>query len=402
MAFQNIAFYHQCYPGGGAEVVSRNLARFFRNHGYRCILYCVDLATELLTSEDEELFDICPLPVLQHATQADNTAYLCQSLREKQADCLIVQVITNFPFSAVRQSTKCRIVFCMHSRPMWEVIQQKRRKCSEIPNPTWTRKIEFSLLRKPVYLLTDKLEKRYTKTYSTLLAHVDRMVMLCPQYRDYMKNLIRRAGYPEGIEKKFASIINPLAPAAAPTGIVEKEKIVLYVGRLVIDVKRVDRLLKVWQHIERLAPDWKLVLIGTGKDEEKLKKLAEQLGLRKAEFAGYHADVTPFFRKASFCCLTSDFEGLPMCFMEGQQYGVIPVSFDSYAGFREISCHGECGITVPAYDLRKYTSMLYEALSDPARQEQLRERSYEAAHRYELETVGRQWLELFESLQIEE
>ena len=28
-------------------------------------------------------------------------------------------------------------------------------------------------------------------------------------------------------------------------------------------------------------------------------------------------------------CLTSNFEGLPMSLMEGQQYGVIPVSFDS-------------------------------------------------------------------------
>ena len=47
-------------------------------------------------------------------------------------------------------------------------------------------------------------------------------------------------------------------------------------------------------------------------------------------------------------CLTSNFEGLPMSLMEGQQYGVIPVSFDSYAGIREITCAGACGIMVPS------------------------------------------------------
>ena len=86
--------------------------------------------------------------------------------------------------------------------------------------------------------------------------------------------------------------------------------------------------------------------------------------LQRIEFAGYQYDVTPFYRRATFVCLTSNFEGLPMCLMEGQQYGAIPVSFDSYSGIREITCDGECGIMVPAYSLRKYAELLNRALAD--------------------------------------
>lgn len=91
-------------------------------------------------------------------------------------------------------------------------------------------------------------------------------------------------------------------------------------------------------------------------------------------------------------CLTSNFEGLPMSLMEGQQYGVIPVSFDSYAGIREITCDGACGIMVPSYSLRKYAALLNAALADTELQERMRTRALEASRRYDLENIGNQWL----------
>ncbi len=70
-----------------------------------------------------------------------------------------------------------------------------------------------------------------------------------------------------------------------------------------------------------------------------------------------------------------------MCLMEGQQYGAIPVSFDSYSGIREITCDGECGIMVPAYSLRKYAELLNRALADEELQKRMRENCYKAAER---------------------
>ena len=135
-----------------------------------------------------------------------------------------------------------------------------------------------------------------------------------------------------------------------------------------------------------------------GEERGDLEKQARRLKLQRIEFAGYQYDVTPFYRRATFVCLTSNFEGLPMCLMEGQQYGAIPVSFDSYSGIREITCDGECGIMVPAYSLRKYAELLNRALADGELQKRMRENCYKAAERYDLECIGQEWLALFGKL----
>lgn len=81
------------------------------------------------------------------------------------------------------------------------------------------------------------------------------------------------------------------------------------------------------------------------------------------------------YRRAAFVCLTSNFEGLPLSLTEGQQYGAIPVSFDSYAGIREITEEGACRLIVPPFGLRRYAATLIDAMEDTARQERMRSRS---------------------------
>jgi Glycosyltransferase len=192
-------------------------------------------------------------------------------------------------------------------------------------------------------------------------------------------------------------MLNPMLPTQEPAK-TPKEKIVLYAGRFQRCHKRIDRLLKIWKRIEQQNPEWRLVIVGDGEERGDLEKQARRLKLQRIEFAGYQYDVTPFYRRATFVCLTSNFEGLPMCLMEGQQYGAIPVSFDSYSGIREITCDGECGIMVPAYSLRKYAELLNRALADEELQKRMRENCYKAAERYDLECIGQEWLALFGKL----
>ena len=139
-------------------------------------------------------------------------------------------------------------------------------------------------------------------------------------------------------------------------------------------------------------------MVGDGPERENLYKLADRLKLERIEFVGYQSDVAPYYRKASFVCLTSSFEGFGMCFAEGQQYGAIPVSFDSYAAIREITRNGKAGILVPPFSKRQYARKLAEAMLDEERQERMREACYQQAANYKLGTIGAQWLRLFEDL----
>ena len=106
-------------------------------------------------------------------------------------------------------------------------------------------------------------------------------------------------------------------------------------------------------------------VLGDGELRGLLEETVAKYGLEKLLIlTGYVTNVEAFLIISSIYVLTSRIEGLPMCLMEGQQYGAIPVSFDSYSGIREITCDGECGIMVPAYSLRKYAELLHRALAD--------------------------------------
>ncbi len=394
MIVKTLAFFNDRYPYGGGEVVTHHLAKFFVDQGIKVILYTTQINHELLTEEDHQLFTFQPLPIKSKPNDPQNTDFLCTSLRDNCVDILISQGITNLPFEKIKKLTSCKTLFCLHNKTMWEVDMARKTTLSEKNLTTFWKKAEYLLLRYPLNKITSRIERRTINMYARMLLHLDRMILLCPNYRDEMSQLLSCTDFPD---HKFVSIYNPMLPIDSEIRM-PKEKLVLYVGRLVKTHKRVDRLLRIWQKIERHNPEWKLILLGQGEEEQKLKELAIDLKLKQVKFAGYQKEVSKYYRRARFCCLTSNIEGLPMCLMEAQQYGVIPISFDSYAGIHDIAENGKSGIIVPAFNQRKYVQQLSETIRDDTRQEQLRTASMQAAHRYDLNTIGHQWLALFETL----
>lgn len=397
MRVRTVAFYNWRYPYGGGEVVTFNLARFFRAAGLRVLLYTGKLDREKLLDQDSAIFEFRPLPQPGNFRNEKNENFLAESLRQEQVDVIIVQGVMEFPFARIHETTSCKIIFCLHNKPFWEVEFIRAQPSSEIPHPTFARRLEFLLLRKPVYYLTPKLWNRTVKGYGRMLPSIDRCLLLCEAYRRDFNAAIASKFGEELVRGKTAAILNPLTPAV-PGETMPKQKIILYVGRLVRTHKRVDRLLRIWQKIESHHPDWQLQIVGEGEERPALEKLARRLRLQRIHFLGYRSDMPTIYRTASFICLTSNFEGLPMSLMEGQQYGVIPVSFDSYAGIQEIAQDGKAGIIIPSYSLRRYASRLNRILDHPQEQEQLRRQALAAAQRYDPQVIGQQWLRLFEEL----
>lgn len=397
MRVRTVAFYNWRYPYGGGEVVTFNLARFFRASGLRVLLYTGKLDREKLLDQDSAIFEFRPLPQPGNFRNEENENFLAESLRQEQVDVIIVQGVMEFPFARIHETTSCKIIFCLHNKPFWEVEFIRAQPSSEIPHPTFARRLEFLLLRKPVYYLTPKLWNRTVKSYGRMLPSIDRCLLLCEAYRRDFDAAIASKFGEELVRGKTAAILNPLTPAV-PGETMPKQKIILYVGRLVRTHKRVDRLLRIWQKIESHHPDWQLQIVGEGEERPALEKLARRLRLQRIHFLGYRSDMPTIYRAASFICLTSNFEGLPMSLMEGQQYGVIPVSFDSYAGIQEIAQDGKAGIIIPSYSLRRYASRLNRILDHPQEQEQLRRQALAAAQRYDPQVIGQQWLRLFEEL----
>ena len=114
----------------------------------------------------------------------------------------------------------------------------------------------------------------------------------------------------------------------------DKRKEFLFVGRLSYADKRIDRLIDAWRMIYDKLPDWSLVIVGDGPDRKRLETLAE--GLPRLSFEGYQKP-DDYYRHASALCLVSEYEGFPLCLIEAQSHGVVPITMNSSEGVCSIA-----------------------------------------------------------------
>lgn len=132
------------------------------------------------------------------------------------------------------------------------------------------------------------------------------------------------------------------------------EPLTLAVGRLV-EAKGFDSLLSAWRDLPG-----KLVIVGTGKEEEALKKQAAQLGLgQRVIFAGFRADVPELMQAADLLVMSSRREGFPYVLVEALHAGV-PIIATDIPGAREFL---PSQAVVPCDDTDALNSALHWALN---------------------------------------
>ncbi|UPO87203.1 CDP-glycerol glycerophosphotransferase family protein [Niallia sp. Man26] len=129
----------------------------------------------------------------------------------------------------------------------------------------------------------------------------------------------------------------------------------LYVGRLDQHQKRLDILFK---GLELLETDWRLHCIGEGPDGEKIRKLADELGIKdRILFHGWQEDPWNVAEEVTALVMSSDYEGLPLVLMEALGRGM-PVISTNCSGASDIINDGENGWIYPIGDFRALADIL--------------------------------------------
>lgn len=144
---------------------------------------------------------------------------------------------------------------------------------------------------------------------------------------------------------------NPIRELSPNNG-VEREKIILSIGRL-INTKHYDRLIDVFSEID--ASDWKLVIIGGDAlklhNSEKYRQQVERLGLQeRVILTGTLKNVDEYLYKASVFAFPSSSEGFPNAVGEAMAAGLPVVSYDCVAGPSDMIEDGKNGFLVPVFD----------------------------------------------------
>lgn len=236
---------------------------------------------------------------------------------------------------------------------------------------------------------------RFLSRWEKLLPRISKVLLLSPAFAPDFQKLL---GLPA---KKIWAIPNPLSfPEIASYEILnQKEKEVVIVSRMKEQQKRISLALKIWRLVEADSTSncWCLKLIGEGENLQVYKNLAKALNLRRVEFLG-RRNPQPYYQKASLAMMTSSFEGWGLTLTESQQYGVVPLAFDSYASAKDIITDGENGFLIPYGNVSLYAKRLLELMRNENKRNYMAKNCLNSVRRFEIRKIVLQWKSLLRSV----
>lgn len=188
---------------------------------------------------------------------------------------------------------------------------------------------------------------------------------------------------------------NSFIPKNLSTG---TSKRVIAVGRYDAQ-KNFSDLIKVWQLVANVHPEWSLTIYGHGPQKEQLQRQIDQYGLRDS--ITLHPpvkDIENAYLNSSILAMTSRYEGLPMALLEAQVCGLPLVSYACKCGPRDIIHPGINGYLIGEGDVQGMADKLVTLMLDQELRTHLARNAAQMAQNYGEEKIMNQWLSLFEDL----
>lgn len=101
---------------------------------------------------------------------------------------------------------------------------------------------------------------------------------------------------------------------------------IVYVGRLTYP-KNPQRLIEILSMVVKKKPDVQIAIVGTGELEDEVKALSKELGIQEnINFLGFLKNPLKVMHDAKVMVMSSRWEGVPMCALEGMALGLPIVS----------------------------------------------------------------------------
>ena len=184
-------------------------------------------------------------------------------------------------------------------------------------------------------------------------------------------------------KSKLFFVPNPVSFPSAPARHSRREEIILNVGRLTRQ-KAQDVLLRAYARVATETPEWKLVIVGHGCDQDELHALASSLGLSdRIAWIHWTAEIEQYYERASIFVLPSRYEGTPNALLEAMSFGLPSIVTDGSPGPLEHVADGENGLVVPVDDEKQLAAAILRLIAS----RELRDR-IGAAARKTIETLS--------------
>jgi len=178
-----------------------------------------------------------------------------------------------------------------------------------------------------------------------------RLLVLNAEAYDWLKNSAEFPGlrpclFRNGVDtgRYTPALYHEKISAKAAVGL-DNDIVFLSVGRLVPE-KRTREFIELWAEVmaeELTKPKIRLVVVGEGPEEKKLKNAVEQLGVGASVLlAGPKDDLLPYYRAADVFVLPSLTEGMSNSMLEAMSCG-LAIMASRVDGAKEAVIEGESG-----------------------------------------------------------
>lgn len=388
----NILFLMKAYEIGGQEVVTSVLAKSFNDNNHNVYIACFNHPNKLMVERTYKDVKVYNLDGFKYSES--NVTKLRDILISEKIDIAINQ--WGLPFIGAKVLDKARkglnvkVIAIYHNDPGTNA----RIKDVEIELSQTHNRLKRALLmmKKNLFYFITSRSMRYVYNHS------DVYQVLSPSFVERFKD--------------FTGIKNPqkLMVQTNPVTIEtrdfvfkpeNKDKEIIYVGRIDYNQKRVYRVIDTWALLEDRYPDWKLTIVGDGVERKNLENKAEALSLKHISFEGFQSPIE-YYKRARILMLTSEYEGFGLVLVEGMSFGVVPAVYGSYSAVYDIVDNGMNGIVFPynkeGFSAEDAARQMERIMADETIYKNMAEKAIETSKRYSVNEIYKSWKETFDRL----
>lgn len=385
----NIFFLLKGLEIGGLEVVTAVLANKFVEEGHQVSVFSFLGGKHSIADRFDARIKLYQQD--DYSRSKENVAKLRKVLVDDKIDIIINQ--WGLPYTPIKTARKAakgldvKIISVYHNAPSFNGRIQKLNIA--------LMGCENLMKRLALRLMRFAFKKVTSRAMAYIYRHSDLFLVLSPSYIEEFKRFIGVSD-----DRYLQVLTNPITVEhdGYEYAFNEKQKEIIYVGRLDFVQKRVYRVIDTWNYLEERFPDWRLTIVGDGEDRENLENHVKYLGLKRVSFEGFQKPIY-YYKRASILLLTSDFEGFPLVLAECMSFGVIPAVYNSYSAVCDIIDDGKDGIVLPyhknGYQAEEAAGMIVNIMKDDGKREQMALAAIKKSKEYSVEKIYREWERVF-------
>jgi len=187
------------------------------------------------------------------------------------------------------------------------------------------------------------------------------------------------------------AIVIPNALRALPDPPLRRESLIVAVGRLAAQ-KGFDVLLNAFAKVAHEFPQWRLAIIGEGRERTELQSLRDRLRLEhRVEFVGQVQNVETWLARAALVVQPSRFEGFPNAVLESMGMGAAVISADCQSGPAELIEDGVNGRLVPVENVSALAAVMADLMAREDVRAQLGLQALKVRDQFQQERIMAKW-----------